>query len=125
MPPPGLLRDPLLRPVLQRLQGCIHNNQYSIRDTRKNKAALAQFGWTIENQEEILLSLKPSECYNVDRNRNNPKSKEFVYKFHKNYRGRVLYIKITFRILSTPDNQSDYADIMSLHIDDYKQGIVA
>ena len=123
MSPLESAKDQLLKPVLKRLQGCIKNCQYNIRNTRKNNTTLAHFGWTIEDQENILLSLKPSDCYKVDDDLDRTDSEEPVYKFHKGYAGRLLYIKMTFQIMKNPDDQSDFADIMSLHIDDYKDPI--
>lgn len=120
MPPPGPMQDLLLGQVLKRLQGCIHSCQYKIRDTKKNNDTLSRFGWTIEDQESILHNLLPSDCYKVDYDNDQPESQEFVYKFHKGYCGHLLYIKMTFRIIKGPDGESDFADIMSLHIDDFK-----
>ena len=117
--PPSEFQVQFLRPILQRLKECIQKKQYGIRNTKKNRDTLAHFGWTIEKQESILLSLQPADCYHVDENLDRPDSEEYVYKFHKSYEGRLLYIKLTFQILIMPDGQSEYADIMSLHIDDY------
>lgn len=120
VPPSESFKEQYFKGLYRRLQECIRNKHYTIRDTEKNQRTAAQFGWSIQEQEDVLLSLDSASLQpKADRNRDNPTSLEPVFFFSKVYQGRVLYIKITFRILTMPDGHTDFADIMSLHISDY------
>ena len=118
MPLSESLRGPLIGPVLERLRFCIHKKHYKIRENRKNIRTLSAFGWTIDDQEEILSELEPSQCYKVEKDRDYEEVTN-CYFFRQMYEGRKLYIKFSLVIRQYPDGTGDFADIKSLHISDY------
>lgn len=120
MPLPESLRGPLIGPVLERLRSCILKKHYKIRDREKNTRTLSTFGWTIDDQEEILSELEPSQCYKVDIDRDYEEETN-CYFFHQKYENRKLYIKFSLVLRKYPDGSGDFADIKSLHISDYDE----
>lgn len=120
VPPSESFKEQYFKRLYRRLQDCIRNKNYKIRDTEKNLRTAAHFGWTIQDQEDVLLSLDSASLQpRADNDWDDPTSTEPVFFFTKTYEGRILYIKITFRILTMPDGHTDFADIKSLHISDY------
>ena len=120
MPLSGSFKDQYIGTILKQLDSCIRKQHYKIRETEKNRQTLLAFGWTIEDQEELLLNLEPSQCYKVDKDRDYEEETN-CYFFHQMYEDRKLYIKFSFVIRQYPDGSGDFADIKSLHISDYDE----
>ena len=68
--------------VLDQLFACLDAKQYTIAPRDKNRAFLAENGYTLKDQLNILRSLTPADCIKAEPDRDD-KSKEDVYWFYK------------------------------------------
>ena len=100
----------MVRQILDKLKKCIRHAKYSIDDREKNLRVLTHYGYTVLDQESILLQLEYKDFKKYDEDRDCPD--EGYWFFKTQYDGRVFYVKFKIIFIS-----EEFAFIKSLHID--------
>ena len=109
------LREPLAAVTLERLKWCLDAGRYTIDPRDKNRSFLAEHGYSLDDQLDILRSLTPQDCYKAEPDRANAKH---LYWFHKKrYEDMILYVK--YKIFILHEDGCDFAYIKSIHEDEY------
>ena len=103
--------------MLDKLAECIRTGQYTIDKRSKNIDFLMDNGYSVEDQEKILLQLTPKEYKKIEDDRDNPDSEPYWF-FITKYERLSVYVKFKIQFLTTPDGKS-FALIKSLHEDGY------
>ena len=105
--------------TLAQLRWCLDENRYSIEDRAKNRAFLAENGFTLEDQLDILRSLTPRDCFKAEEDRDDPKGGDTYWFYKRKYEGLPVYVKYKIVIKKIAEREGDFAFIKSIHEDGY------
>ena len=103
--------------ILDKLAECVRTQNYSIDQRTKNIAFLMDNGYSVEDQENVLLQLTPKEYIKTENDRDDSGSEAYWF-FTTKYEQLHVYVKFKIQFLTTPDGKP-FAFIKSLHEDGY------
>ncbi len=107
----GSLRDQLVQASLDDMQKCVRERAYQIEETTKNRQTRLEYGYTIEDQENVLLQLTVADYDSYEENENDSNMPP-VWIFKTVFEGHRFYVKYYF----VGDNH-ELVIVMSDHLD--------
>lgn len=103
--------------MLTKLFRCLDAKRYEIKDRQKNREFLAEHGFLLEDQLNILRSLTPSDCIKAEPDRDDKKQEDVYWFYKKGYDGILVYVKYKIVLEKMPDGIHDFARIKGIHED--------
>ena len=110
-----LWAKPLVDDMLARLREAIRCGNYEIENRRKNMAFLADHGYTIKDQEDILATLTYEDFIKSDIDKDDETGNDIYWFFKPVYDGHKVYVKYKIPFY---EQWPGFAFIKSLHDDE-------
>lgn len=105
------MKDQIVQFFLDKMKACVNAGAYQIEDTAKNRSTRMDYGFTIEDQEAVLLQLTVDDYSKYEDNHDPNLSPVWVFKTI--YEGHRFYVKYYF-----VNNEAELVIVMSDHLDD-------
>ncbi|WP_172136212.1 hypothetical protein [Adlercreutzia sp. ZJ473] len=90
----------LIELFLRQLKQYVEKNSFVLVDREVSKRFLASRGMSMDMLTDVILSLKPEDCFDGPEADRDPRfaDKWTVAEFSPIYRGELLYLKMSIRV---------------------------